>query len=53
MDRVGTTPVAIDFKQNYYISGLNANVLSLNPWLLQTVGWKDYNGAPGTFNFKD
>ena len=53
VDRVGTTPVVIDFKQNYYISGLNANVLSLNPWLLQTVGWKDYSGAPGTFNFKD
>ena len=53
VDRVGSTPVVIDFRQNYYISGLNSTVLSLNPWLLQTVGWNDYSGAPGTFNFKD
>jgi len=53
MDRVGSTPVTINFRPNYYISGLNSSVLSLNPWLLQTVGWNDYNGGMGTFNFKD
>ena len=53
MDRVGATPVTINFRQNYYVSGLNSSVLSLNPWLLQTVGWNDYNGGLGTYNFKD
>lgn len=53
MDRVGSTPVLIDFKQNYYISGLNSTALSFNPWLLQTIGWNGYSGGPGTFNFKD
>lgn len=52
VDKVGSTPVVIDFKQNYYVSGLNATVLSLNPWLTQTIGWKDYNGAAGTYNYK-
>jgi hypothetical protein len=49
-DRDGTTPVNILFRPNYYLSGLSATVLSFNPWLLQNIGWQDYNGAPGTFN---
>jgi starch-binding outer membrane protein, SusD/RagB family len=52
VDRVGSTPVVIDFKQNYYVSGLTSTVLSLNPWLQQTIGWKDYNGAAGTYNYR-
>ena len=52
MDRDGTTPVNILFRQNYYISGLTATILSNNPWLTQTIGWLDYNGAPGTFDYK-
>jgi hypothetical protein len=53
MDKDGSgNPLLINFRQNYYISGLNASVLSINPWLPQTIGWKDYNGAPGTFNYK-
>jgi hypothetical protein len=52
MDRDGTTPVNILFRQNYYISGLTATILSNNPWLLQTTGWKDYNGSTGTFDYK-
>jgi hypothetical protein len=52
MDRDGTTPVNILFRPNYYISGLTATILSNNPWLTQTVGWKDYNGAEGTFDYK-
>ena len=50
LDRDGSTPVNILFRPNYYVSGLSSTVLSLNPWLLQTVGWQDYSGAPGTFN---
>lgn len=52
MDRDGTTAVNILFRPNYYISGLTATILSNNPWLLQTIGWSDYNGAPGTFDYK-
>ena len=42
----------ITFKQNYYISGLNATALSTNPWLEQTIGWNDYKGAPGTLDYR-
>jgi SusD family. len=53
MDRdASNNPLYINFRQNYYISGLNANALSVNPWLEQTIGWNDYNGAPGTFNYR-
>src|SRR4029079_5304933 len=50
LDRDGSTPVNILYRPNYYLSGLSSTVLSLNPWLLQTVGWLDYSGVPGTFN---
>ncbi|MFL5739412.1 MAG: RagB/SusD family nutrient uptake outer membrane protein [Flavisolibacter sp.] len=50
MDRDGSTPVNILFKPNYYLSGLSSTVLSFNPWMKQSVGWLDYNGAPGDFN---
>jgi hypothetical protein len=50
LDRDGSTPVNILYRPNYYLSGISGSVLSFNPWLLQTVGWLDYNGAPGTFN---
>ena len=52
MDRDGTTPVNILFRPNYYVSGLTGTILSNNPWLQQTKGWLDYNGAPGTFDIK-
>ncbi|CAN5808361.1 RagB/SusD family nutrient uptake outer membrane protein [soil metagenome] len=52
LDKVGSTPVTILFRQNYYIAGLNSSVLSLNPWLKQTIGWNDYNGSPGSFDFR-
>ena len=44
--------VYFNFRQNYYISGIKDNILSINPWLKQTIGWNDYNGAPGTFDYK-
>lgn len=50
MDRDANVPVNILFKPNYYISGLTGTVLSFNPWLPQTIGWMDYNGAAGTYN---
>jgi hypothetical protein len=50
LDRDGSTPVNILFRPNYYLSGLPNAALSLNPWLLQTIGWLDYSGIPGTFN---
>jgi len=40
----------IQFRPNYYLSGLAASPLASNPWLKQNVGWLDYNGAPGDFN---
>jgi hypothetical protein len=50
LDRDGTNPVNILYKPNYYLSGLHSNVLSLNPWMLQNIGWLDYSGVTGTFN---
>ena len=50
MDRDGSTPVNILFRPNYYLSGLHSTVVSFNPWMKQTIGWLDYNGAPGDFN---
>jgi len=50
MDRDGTAPVNILFRPNYYLSGINGSVLSFNPWLLQTIGWQDYNGGAGSFD---
>lgn len=52
MDRDGSKPVNIMFRPNYYISGLQPNVLSNNPWLTQTIGWQDYTGGAGTFNYR-
>lgn len=49
LDRDGNNPINILYRPNYYLSGLHANPLSLNPWLLQTVGWQDYSGVAGTF----
>ncbi|GEL10516.1 Starch-binding associating with outer membrane [Flavobacterium glycines] len=53
MDAVNNVGVTIDWKQNYYISGISNTVLSLNPWLQQTIGWKDANGSDGTFNYQN
>ncbi|MCH5597785.1 RagB/SusD family nutrient uptake outer membrane protein [Niabella ginsengisoli] len=51
-DRVNNAAVTILFRPNYYLSGLSASTLSNNPWLPQTIGWLDYSGAPGTFNYR-
>jgi starch-binding outer membrane protein, SusD/RagB family len=53
-DRVNSTDLSalggIQFRPNYYLSGLAASPLGSNPWLKQNIGWLDYNGAPGDFN---
>lgn len=45
-------PVNVLFRSNYYISGLNGSLLSNNPWMQQTIGWQDFNGAMGTFDYR-
>ena len=42
----------IDWKQRYYVWGLNRTVLTANSWLLQTKGWLDANNAQGTFDYQ-
>lgn len=53
MDNVSGAAVKIKFNPNYYISGLNTTALTSNPWLLQTIGWTDANGAAGTYNYQE
>ena len=43
----------IGWRGNYYINGLSKTILDNNPWLGQTVGWGDQNGADGTVTFQD
>ncbi|MGN7788096.1 RagB/SusD family nutrient uptake outer membrane protein [Niabella sp. 22666] len=47
-----STTGGITFRPNYYLSGFAASPLSNNPWLVQTKGWLDYSGAPGTFDYQ-
>lgn len=53
MDASNNVPVTIDWKQHYYIFGLNSSLLSYNPWLEQTIGWLDYYGGNGTYDFRN
>ncbi|OIV40193.1 RagB/SusD family nutrient uptake outer membrane protein [Flavobacterium johnsoniae] len=53
MDNIGGQPASINWRQNYYIQGLSQAVLAQNPWLTQTVGWKDANGASGTYDYQE
>lgn len=39
----------ITWRQNYYLSGLPSNVLTMNPWLEQSKGWLDAYDGVGTF----
>jgi hypothetical protein len=50
-DRDGA-PVNMLFRSNYYVGGLHSALLSNNTWLTQTIGWQDYNGAMGTFDYR-
>ncbi|AHF16848.1 RagB/SusD family nutrient uptake outer membrane protein [Niabella soli] len=52
MDQVNNTPVTILFRPNYYLSGLGTSPLSSNPWLQQTIGWQDYSGGAGNFDYQ-
>lgn len=40
----------ITWRQNYYLSGLPTNVVKMNPWLTQSIGWTDAYEAAGTFD---
>jgi hypothetical protein len=51
-DRVNNNPVNILFRSNYYVGGLHSALISNNTWLTQTIGWQDYNGAMGTFDYR-
>ncbi|MNR56433.1 hypothetical protein D3C85_1770110 [compost metagenome] len=53
MDNFNGGAVNIKFNPNYYINGLNTTALTSNPWLLQTIGWNDNFGGPGTFNYQE
>lgn len=53
MDNVNGEPAQIAWKQHYYIMGLNANVLTQNTWLKQTIGWLDASGGQGTFDYRE
>ncbi len=53
MDNVDGEAVQIDWKSNYYIMGLKTDVLTLNTWLEQTIGWKDASGSEGTFDYQE
>lgn len=53
LDNVNGDPVQIDWKQNYYIQGLNSSILTQNDWLEQTIGWKDASGVDGTYNYRE
>jgi starch-binding outer membrane protein, SusD/RagB family len=52
-DRVNNNAVNFNFRSNYYVGGLHSALLANNTWLTQTSGWQDYNGAMGTFNYRD
>jgi len=53
MDAVGNVATPILWRPNYYVNGLNQSALVNNPWLTQTVGWKDGNGAAGTYIYQE
>ncbi len=46
-----TTPTfSITYLSKYYFIGIKQSVLKQSPYLYQTTGWDDYNGANGTFD---
>lgn len=45
--------VNIEWKQRYYVWGLQRSALTSNDWLEQTIGWKDSNDSQGTFNYQN
>ncbi|MEL1239992.1 RagB/SusD family nutrient uptake outer membrane protein [Flavobacterium flavipallidum] len=53
MDNVSGVASFIKWKPNYYINGLQMNVLTLNPWIVQTIGWKNAAGSAGTYNYQE
>lgn len=40
----------VSHRSKYYFLGLKESVMKQSPYLLQTTGWDDYYGNPGTFD---
>lgn len=53
LDNVNDQQAFIDFKPNYYVMGLNREVLTQNPYLRQTILWQDASGSLGTYNYRE
>lgn len=53
IDNINGAATFIDWKPNYYINGFQTSLLTLNPWMVQTVGWKGITGSEGTFNYQE
>lgn len=53
MDNLNGEENLIDWQQNYYIEGLGDAILRQNPWLEQTIGWRDAYGSEGTFDYRN
>lgn len=51
-DQVNGVDNYIQFKPNYYLSGLPSTVLAKNGWLEQNLGWQDYSGGAGIFDYQ-
>ncbi|MBO9204049.1 MULTISPECIES: RagB/SusD family nutrient uptake outer membrane protein [Niastella] len=51
-DQVNKAGVSMLFRSNYYVSGLHSSPLGLNSWLTQTIGWQDYYGNMGTYDYR-
>lgn len=50
VDNLNNKQAYITWRQNYYLSGLPSDVLTMNTWLPQSLGWLDYTGGAGTFD---
>ena len=51
-DQVNNTAIDINFRPNYYLSGIPSNVLGTNNWIEQNEGWLDFSGAAGNFDYQ-
>lgn len=52
LDKFNGKENAFNWNNNFYLSGLQSNLLNQNDWLKQTKGWNDENGSAGTFDFQ-
>lgn len=50
VDNLNNQQAYITWRQNYYLSGLPTDVLKMNTWLPQSIGWLDFYGTAGTYD---